>query len=285
MRWRNLESSGQVQDRRGTGRAVGGVVGGAGILGVLIVLLTNLLGGGAGFDQVDDLLGGMGGAEQAPQQQAAEFEGIDESEDFVRRVLGSTETAWGEIFSSVERNYNVPHLVLFEAATASGCGGANAAVGPHYCPVDETIYIDLDFFGEMQRRFGAGAAEFAQAYVIAHEVGHHVQNELDIMDEVQRLQRSDPGAANDLSVRLELQADCFAGVWAHTLYQRENVLEPGDIEDALAAAAAVGDDRIQQATTGQVNPESWTHGSADQRMEWFTQGYETGDANGCNTFG
>ncbi len=285
MRWRNLEASGQVQDRRGTGRVAAGAVGGAGILGVIVFLISTFLGGGGAMGPMGDLLGQMDAAEQPTQEQSAEFQGVDESEDFVRRVLGSTETAWGDIFTSVGRTYNEPDLVLFSDATASACGGATSAIGPHYCPVDETVYIDLDFFDEMQRRFGAGAADFAQAYVIAHEVGHHVQNELDIMDEVQQLQRSDRDAANDLSVRLELQADCFAGVWAYAIYQRDNVLEAGDIEEALAAAAAVGDDRIQQATTGRVNPESWTHGSAEQRMEWFSRGYETGDANECNTFG
>ncbi len=265
------------------GRAAAGV-GGLGIVGLLIALLVGGLGGG-GDGGLGDLLEQMAGA-QAPAQegQAEQFEGVDESEDFVRRVLGSTETVWSDIFTAAGETYQPASLVLFSNSTQSACGGATSAIGPHYCPVDETVYIDLDFFGELQRRFGAGAADFAQAYVIAHEIGHHVQRELGIMGQVSELQRADPANANQLSVSLELQADCLAGIWANALYARDDVLEPGDIEEALDAAAAVGDDRIQAATTGQVNPETWTHGSAEQRVEWFSTGYESGDPNQCNTF-
>jgi predicted metalloprotease len=285
MRWRKLETSDRVQDRRGTGAKVAGGVGGLGLIGVLIALLLGGFGGGGGFGEIGDLLGQVQEAQAPPQQQQAdEFQGVDESEDFVRRVLGSTETVWTEVFREAGVVYQPANLVLFNNPTSSACGGARSEVGPHYCPLDQTVYIDLGFFDVLTQRFGASAGDFAQAYVIAHEIGHHVQNELQIMDEVQQLQRSDPGNANELSVRLELQADCLAGVWANSIWQREDVLEPGDIEEALSAAAAVGDDRIQAATTGRVSPESWTHGSAEQRMRWFTEGYETGDPNVCDTF-
>jgi len=283
MRWRKLETSDKVQDRRGTGAKVAGGVGGVGILGVLIALLFG--GGGGGFGDIGDLLGQVQqGQAPAQQEQAEEFQGVDEQEDFVRRILGSTETVWTDIFRDGGITYKAASLVLFDAPTESACGGARSEVGPHYCPLDQTVYVDLEFFQVLTERFGASAGDFAQAYVIAHEIGHHVQNELNIMDEVQQLQRSDAGNANELSVRLELQADCLAGVWANSIWQRDNVLEQGDIEEALSAASAVGDDRIQQATSGRVSPESWTHGSAEQRVRWFKSGYETGDPNACDTF-
>ncbi len=285
MRWRKLETSSNVEDRRGTGGAIAAGAGGLGIIGLLIALLFGG-GSGGGFGGIDDLLGQMQGgtAPAQPTEQAEEFQGIDEEEDFVRRVLGSTETVWTDIFAAGGQQYTPASLVLFDAPTPSACGGARSEVGPHYCPLDQTIYVDLNFFDELRRRFGASSGDFAQAYVIAHEVAHHVQNELNIMDEVQRLQRSNPNDANELSVRLELQADCLAGVWANAIFLREDILEPGDIEEALSAAAAVGDDRIQQATTGRVNPESWTHGSSEQRVQWFNDGYRSGDPNQCDTF-
>jgi predicted metalloprotease len=284
MRWKRLETSDNVQDRRGRGTTAAVGVGGVGILGVLIALIFG--GGGGGFGEIGDMLGQMqgGSAPAQPAEQAEEFQGIDESEDFVRRVLGSTETAWTQVFSQAGATYVAASLVLFDAPTQSACGGARSEVGPHYCPVDKTVYIDLNFFGELENRFGASTGDFAQAYVIAHEIGHHVQNELNIMSEVQQLQRANPDQANELSVRLELQADCLAGVWANSIWQREDILEQGDIEDALSAASAVGDDRIQEVTTGRVNPESWTHGSSEQRVRWFNEGYTTGDPNACDTF-
>jgi hypothetical protein len=284
VRWRKLEASDNVQDRRGMGGKAAAGLGGAGLIGVILAVVFSLLGGGGAGGQVDDLLNQVAPAENPSGSQPPEFEGVDESEDFVRRVLGSTETTWEGIFSGSGRQYQPATLVLFTGGTQSACGGAQSAIGPHYCPVDTSVYIDLDFFGEMQQRFGAGEAEFAQAYVIAHEIGHHVQNELGIMSQVSRLQQEDPENANELSVKLELQADCLAGIWAHNLYQREDVLQQGDVQAALDAAAAVGDDNIQRQTTGQVSPESWTHGSSEQRMEWFTTGYESGDPNQCNTF-
>ena len=190
-----------------------------------------------------------------------------------------------DIFSAADLSYEPAELVLFTGSTQSGCGGATSAVGPHYCSLDSTIYIDLAFFDELQRRFGARGGDFAEAYVIAHEVAHHVQNLLGVSGQVRQLSQEDPSQRNDLSIRLELQADCFAGVWANALYQRENVLEPGDIEEGLDAAAAVGDDRIQESVTGRSDPETWTHGAAAQRVEWFQIDYQTGDPNACNTFG
>ncbi len=284
MRWNKLETSGNVQDRRGARRTIGAGAGGLGLIGLVVLLISSLTGGGGGFEGIDDLLGQVQGATPPAQDQPEEFAGMDQSEDFVRRVLGSTETLWDAVFMDAGGTYQPAGLVLFTQATDSRCGGATSAIGPHYCPVDETIYIDLDFFAELEQRFGAGGGDFAQAYVIAHEVGHHIQQELGIMEEVQRLQQSDPGNANELSVRLELQADCFAGMWAHSVWRRGDVLEPGDIQEALDAAAAVGDDRIQEATTGQVNPESWTHGSAEQRMQWFDAGYRSGMIDQCDTF-
>ncbi len=191
---------------------------------------------------------------------------------------------WTDLFAQAGQQYRPADLVLFEGSTNSACGGATSAIGPHYCPLDEQIYIDLGFFDELQRRFGASGGDFAEAYVIAHEVAHHVQNLLGISDQVNALSQQDPSQRNGLSVRLELQADCWSGVWAHSIYQRGDVLEPGDIEEALSAAAAVGDDRIQAQSGGRINPESWTHGSSEQRVAWFSTGYETGDPNACDTF-
>ncbi|MCP3977605.1 MAG: zinc metallopeptidase [bacterium] len=283
MRWRKLERSQNVEDRRGSkAGAVAGGVGGLGIIGVLIALLF----GGGGGGGLGDALSGLGSGSAAPQsqEQPPEYQGLDEVEDFVTAILGSTETVWNKVFADAGQTYQPTTLVLFSGFTDSGCGGANAQVGPHYCPLDKTIYIDRDFYAELERRFGASGGDFAEAYVVAHEVAHHVQNELGIMDSVRTEQQRDPGQANAYSVALELQADCLAGVWANSIFQRGDVLEQGDIEEALNAASSVGDDRIQQATQGQVNPETWTHGSSQQRVDWFTQGYQTGDATRCDTF-
>jgi len=287
MRWRNLERSQNVEDRRGTrAGAVAGGIGGLGIIGVLIAVLFGGGNGGGLGDAFGDALSGLnaGGDAAQSQEQPPQYEGLDEVEDYVSAVLGSTETVWIDVFSNSGRTYQKPTLVLFTDFTNSACGGANAQVGPHYCPADKTIYVDRDFYGELERRFGATGGDFAEAYVVAHEVGHHVQNELGVMDQVRSAQQSDPANANDYSVALELQADCLAGVWANYIFQRGDVLERGDIEEALNAAAAVGDDRIQQATQGQINPETWTHGSSQQRVQWFTTGYETGDATRCDPF-
>lgn len=280
MRWRNLERSTNVEDRRGRTAKVAGGVGGLGIIGVILALL---LGGGGG--DVGDLLNQLG-ASQQPQtsEDPSQFEGIDDDEAFVTAILGTTETLWTDVFEASELQYHPAHVVLFTTATDSACGGANSATGPHYCPLDQTVYIDLTFYDELQRRFGATGGDFAEAYVLAHEIGHHVQNELSIMDDVRSIQESRPADANEYSVRLELQADCLAGVWAYSIYQREDVLESGDIAEGLNAAESVGDDRIQLTTTGRINPESFTHGTAEQRTHWFSVGYETGDPGACDTF-
>jgi uncharacterized protein len=260
-------------------------IGGLGGIGLIIVLLLSLFGGGGGgLDQILDQLQGA----QAPTQtgqQPEEFQGEDDYEVFVSTVLGSTDDTWNTIFQSWGMTYVEPKLVLFRGSTNSACGGASAAVGPHYCPLDETIYIDETFFDELVRRFGASGGDVAEAYVIAHEVGHHVQKRLGILEEVQRAQQAarSPAEANDLSIRLELQADCFAGVWAYSIKDL-GVFLPGEIQEAMDAAAAVGDDRIQERVQGQVSPETWTHGSSEQRVAWFTRGWENGDPSMCNTF-
>jgi hypothetical protein len=284
MRWRNLERSKNVEDRRGQRARIAGGVGGLGIIGLLLALF--LSGGGGDLGGMGDLLDQLGGAQQtaAPAETADEFAGVDEDEDFVMAILGTTETLWTDLFAASGQVYDPATVVLFSQATASACGGANSATGPHYCPLDETVYIDLTFYDELQRRFGAAGGDFAEAYVLAHEIGHHVQHELGIMDDVRRLQQERPGDANEYSVRLELQADCLAGVWANAIFQRDNVLEPGDIREGLNAAESVGDDRIQLTTTGRVNPENFTHGTSEQRANWFSEGYRTGDPAACDTF-
>lgn len=265
------------------GAAIGG--GGVGIVAVLAIVL-GMCGGGADLGQLAPMLEGLQAPAAVPQEVGtppSDAESVEERE-FVEAVLGSTETLWVDMFTGSGVTYQPAALVLFTGSTNSGCGGANSQVGPHYCPLDQTIYIDLDFFGELQARFGAQGGDFAEAYVIAHEVAHHVQQLLGISDDVRQMQQQYPDDANDLSVRIELQADCLAGVWANSMYQRGDVLQPGDIQESLDAAASVGDDRIQEAIQGRVTPESWTHGSSEQRMQWFTAGYESGDPNLCDTF-
>ncbi len=281
-RWNRIGSKGNVQDRRGLARP-GMALGGLGGVGVIVFLLITLFGGGSGLDQV---MGQLESAAPQTEEQPAEFRGEDEYEVFASSVLGSTDDTWTAIFASADLSYVEPTLVLFRDATASGCGTATSAVGPHYCPLDETIYLDETFFDALVSRFGAEGGDVAEAYVIAHEVGHHVQNRLGIMEEVQSAQRSagTQAEANELSVALELQADCFAGVWANSL-RDAGVFLPGEIDEAIDAAAAVGDDRIQERVEGQVSPERWTHGSSAQRVRWFNRGFETGDAAACDTFG
>jgi predicted metalloprotease len=259
-------------------------IGGLGGIGAIVFLLITLLGGGgSGLDQMMDQLAGA----QAPDsgEQPPEFQGVDEYEEFASIVLGSTDDTWGAIFTDAGLTYVEPTLVLFRDVTQSGCGGATSAVGPHYCPTDETIYIDETFYDELTARFDARGGDVAEAYVMAHEVGHHVQKQLGVMDQVRQAQQSagSQEAVNDLSVRLELQADCFAGVWANSL-RDAGVFLPGEIEEATDAAAAVGDDRIQEKVQGQITPETWTHGSSEQRVEWFNRGFETGDPTACDTF-
>jgi predicted metalloprotease len=204
-----------------------------------------------------------------------------ETDEFLAYVVSDIQDFWASTFSSSGRDYPETRLVLFQDATQSECGPASAATGPFYCPIDQKVYLDLGFFDQLESRFGAEGGDFAIAYVVAHEFGHHVQTVLGVSQAVQDQAGSDPSRRNDLSVRQELQADCLAGVWSHSAMSD---LEPGDIEEALSAASAVGDDRIQAATTGRIDPESWTHGSAEQRAAWFTTGYRSGNVGDCDTF-
>jgi predicted metalloprotease len=243
----------------------------------LVVLVVALLGGFSG--------GGGGPFEafpQAPQAQPGEVPQNDQTRRFLAQVVGDVEETWERIFVAGDRRYQPTTLVLFEQATRTGCGIGSAQTGPFYCPADGRVYLDISFFRELRDRFGA-PGDFAQAYVIAHEIAHHVQNQLGISSDVRRAQQEDPAQANELSIRLELQADCLAGVWAHSAYA-EQQLEAGDLQEGLRAAAAVGDDRIQEQATGRIDRESWTHGSSSQRVEWFRRGFDSGDPNACDTF-
>jgi predicted metalloprotease len=279
MKWRKGYRSKDVTDARRGGRGTAVAAGGGGIIAVIIALFVALSGGGDGGLSLDQLT-------PAPPAQQPQT-GPDPNED-VRSIaeftLDQAQDSWSALFAEAGQEYPRAKMTLFSGSTASGCGSATSQIGPHYCPRDQTIYIDLDFFRELETRFGA-AGDFAEAYVIAHEVSHHVQNITGVMDEVRGLQSqaNSQQDVNQYSVRLELQADCLAGIWARAAYQA-NLLDPGDTQEAIEAAEAVGDDRIQQAATGMVNPESWTHGSSAQRVEWFNIGYNTGDANACNTF-
>jgi len=232
------------------------------------------------------LVGGGGAPQGAPATQQAPVAASPEEENLVKLVsfvLDDTQNTWETIFASSGQTYQRARLALFRDGVRSACGSASASMGPFYCPADQRVYIDLAFYEDLRSRFGADG-DFAQAYVIAHEIGHHVQNVLGISDEVRSAQQQNPDNANELSVLLELQADCFAGLWAHTSQKSNNILQPGDVEEAMGAAAAVGDDRIQKQSSGRVNPESWTHGSSDQRMRWFRTGLESGDLKSCDTF-
>jgi hypothetical protein len=282
MRLEDQQRSTNVEDRRGmtVGRGIAG--GGIGI--VVIALIAMFMGVDPSLVLNNPLT--TGSATQAPQPQVSTKAPSreDKMADFVAAVLGSTEETWGEIFARSGRTYRKPVLVLFTGAVQSACGLAQAAVGPFYCPADQKLYIDLDFYRELQDRFRA-PGDFAQAYVIAHEVGHHVQNLLGIADKVQAAQqRANQRQSNEFSVRMELQADCLAGIWAAHANRAKRILEPGDLEEGLNAAAAVGDDRMQQAARGRISPDSFTHGSARQREQWFRRGLEGRDLKACDTF-
>ena len=283
MRLEDERESRNVEDRRGA-RSVGGTGRRIGIGTVAIALIAMLM--GADPSTVISLLTGGGqGVSQPVQQSAQQSTPVDdEASRFVRRVLAKTEDTWGTIFKASGAQYREPTLVLFSGATRTACGVGETAMGPFYCPADEKVYIDLAFNRELATRFGA-PGEFAQAYVIAHEVGHHVQNLLGIAAKVQEVRsRASARDANALSVRLELQADCFAGVWARTADEMKAFLDRGDIDQALRAAAAIGDDRLQQQSGGRVVPDSFTHGSSEQRKRWFSRGFETGSVKACDTF-
>jgi hypothetical protein len=285
MRWEGREGSSNIEDRRGM-RLPGGRGTGFGCIGLLVVLGISLL-TGADPRQLLSLLGIV--EQMVPQQAPATQEGPvgqapadDPQAKFIGVVLKDTENTWNTVFQKSGKNYSEPTLVLFDGQVASACGMASAAVGPFYCPLDSKVYLDLAFFRELDRRFGA-PGDFAQAYVVAHEVGHHVQNLLGLSDQVQAAQQRarSQDEANALSVRLELQADCFAGVYGHL---NQQVLDPGDVEEGLRAAAAIGDDMMQQQSQGYVAPESWTHGSSEMRMRWLRQGLTSGDPASCDTF-
>jgi len=302
MRWRPSSET-QVEDRRGSGGLGGGGLGGLGsgglgsggipipvggglggiVILVIFLLVSGVLNGSGGSGG----LGGLGGA--APGGGAlASLDPNDTTAEFVNSVTVDVQGFWADRFAASGQSYPQTVLVLYSGQTQSGCGVASSSTGPFYCPGDQKVYLDTAFFDELKTRFGAPGL-FAEAYVIAHEFGHHVQDALGIMNDANARQQSDSSSANDISIRLELQADCLAGVWAHSVWaqpDQANVesITQADIQDGLNAAAAVGDDRIQQETTGQINQDTWTHGSSAQRTHWFDQGFTQGTTEGCDTF-
>jgi len=280
MRMDDYRESDNIEDRRGGGGGIGR--GGVGIGGIALALVISYF---TGINPMT-LLGFIEQTPLARQEAPAAHKppANDETARFVSKVLASTEDVWTTAFQQNGRQYENPKLVLFTGATPTACGTGQTAMGPFYCPGDHKVYIDLAFYRELKERFKA-PGEFAQAYVVAHEVGHHVQNLLGIADKVHEArQRAGKAEGNALSVRMELQADCLAGVWGKRTDTMKQVLEPGDLEAALTAASAIGDDRLQQQAQGRIVPESFTHGSSEQRVRWFKRGFETGDMNQCNTF-
>ncbi|MBW5823910.1 zinc metallopeptidase [Yersinia kristensenii] len=286
MRWQGRRESDNVEDRRGDSSGGGGgfrpPIGGKGGLVILIVVLV------AGYYGVDltPLLNGsdpMSQTQTQPRSQSAVSAKDDQYAKFTSVVLADTEDTWKPIFQQMGRSYQEPKLVMYRGATRTGCGTGQSVMGPFYCPADSTVYIDLSFYEDMRNKLGAGG-DFAQAYVIAHEVGHHVQHLMGIDTKVwQQQQGASEAEANRLSVKMELQADCFAGVWGKAM-EKQNVLEIGDLQEALNAAQAIGDDRLQQQRQGRVVPDSFTHGTSAQRYTWFKRGFDSGDPNSCNTF-
>ena len=292
MRWGDMRPSDNVE-QRGSGGGGGFPIGGGGMrLGggaIILIVVVSLIFGINPLTILSSLDGGGGPVVTTPQQQPQQAQPKQSNEqraakdpafDMVRRVVGDTEDVWGVLFKNMGAQYRPPRLAEFNGSTRSACGMASAASGPFYCPADQQVYLDMAFFNELSRRFGA-PGDFANAYVIAHEIGHHVQNQLGTMDKFEAATaRGDGRARNAMSVRLELQADCYAGVWGYYAAKR-NLLEPGDVEEGLRAAAAVGDDNI---TKGTVSPDKFTHGTAAQRTYWFRQGMASGDPRKCNTF-
>jgi len=284
MRWTPGGDNEDIEDRRdetGGGSVGGGGFGGGrvGIGGLIVLGLLSLI---FGRDFISPFLGGGSPAPVERRPDPVRSEREKPQKDFVGFVLGDAQKTWEGIFPSLGVPYRHAKLVLFRDAVDTACGGAESATGPFYCPGDEKVYIDLGFFDELARRFGA-PGQFAQAYVLAHELGHHVQKLVGTEAKVRRAQQANPQAAKALSVRMELQADCYAGIWGHSTQER-NILEEGDVDQGLAAAAAVGDDRLQKAAGRRVSPENFTHGSSAQRVAWFRKGFSTGDFNACNTF-
>lgn len=294
MKWRGRGGAGRIEDRRGAGGGLGGggiplpmgKAGGGG-LGLIVMLVIYLIfgglpGGGGGGFAVDP---GTGQFPQAPAPTEEELQKApaDDPAKFVDFVAGDVDATWQKLFADSGKVYEPPIVVLYDDQVSTACGNAPATVGPFYCPADKKVYLDLPFMAELQQRLGANG-DFAQAYIVAHEIGHHVQNLLGVMEDVDLARQENPDDANDLSVRLELQADCLAGIWAHSAVRQQDLLETGDLEEALTAAAAVGDDRIQKQAGGEVNPDTFTHGSGEQRVTWFKNGFEAGDPTGCDTF-
>jgi predicted metalloprotease len=280
VRMDDSRESENVEDRRGAGPRIGG----RGTIGIGTIVLA-LVAMYFGVDPSVVLNMAENGAptqQQAPVQQTP---ANDQQARFIRKVVGETEDTWNDIFKQYANvTYTAPKLVLFTGATPTACGTGQAAMGPFYCPADSKVYLDLSFFDELQRRFKA-PGDFAQAYVIAHEVGHHVQHLLGITDRVDQARRQSPAQANAASVRLELQADCFAGLWANHADAARHILEAGDVEEALNAASAIGDDRLQKQSQGYVVPDAFTHGTSAQRVRWFKRGLQSGDLKQCDTFG
>jgi predicted metalloprotease len=282
MRWRGRRGSDNIADvRRGGGARMGARTGGVGILGVIVVVVLGMV---FGVDLTPLLGGGSGAPVGAPTASGPNV--IDDAgEEFVSVVLADTEDVWTAEFAARGGRYDPPTLVLFSGAVASACGQASSAVGPFYCPADSQVYLDLDFFRTLERDLGA-RGEFARAYVIAHEVAHHVQNLIGVMEQTSALrQRAGAAEANAISVRVELQADCLSGVWARKAEEMFGVLERGDVEAAMDAASRIGDDALQRRSQGYVVPDSFTHGSSAQRVDWFERGFESGSMEACDTFG
>jgi predicted metalloprotease len=294
MRIDELPKSDRVEDRRG---GLSGFPGGRGGIGLGTIVILGLIGWALGIDPRVLIEGAetMSRNDQTQQQSDAgsttsSAAPSDTMGQFVSAVLGSTEAQWTDIFAQAGRRYEPPTLVMFSGATRSGCGSAQAAMGPFYCPVDQKVYLDTSFFQDLERRFracdvGSKTCQFSQAYVIAHEIGHHVQNQLGLLPQVQEAQRGmDRAEANSLQVRVELQADCLAGVWANRAQEKWKFIEPGDVEAAMQTASAIGDDRLQRQTQGHVVPDAFTHGTSAQRTRWFMTGLRTGDVARCDTF-
>jgi predicted metalloprotease len=296
MRWKRNTGFDQIEDRRGQGGgSIGFPSGGGGgaipipipggkaggglgtiiVVVVLFLLFSGVLGGSGSIPGMGGMSGGGGAVEPG-----GTLDPQSDTDQQLAYIVDSIQTFWASTFQASGRDYPKTKLVLFDGGTQSSCGPASAATGPFYCPADQKVYLDLGFFDELKSRFGAEGGDFAMAYVVAHEFGHHVQMALGIAEPVEQMGAQDPSRRNDLSVRQELQADCLAGVWANS----SGDIQEGDIQEALSAAAAVGDDRIQETTSGRVDPESWTHGSAEQREAWFTRGFKSGSTDQCDTF-
>ena len=292
MKWRGRGGAGRIEDRRGRGGSLGGGIplpigkagGGLGLIIMLAIFLLSggLPGGGGGGFGIDP---GTGQLPQAPGASATDLDKApaDDAGKFVDFVAGDVDATWTKLFAESGQTYEPATVVLYDDAVSSGCGNTPSTVGPFYCPRDRKVYLDLPFMEQLQQRLDA-PGDFAQAYIVAHEIGHHVQNLLGVMDDVNLQSQESPDDANELSVRLELQADCLARIWGHSAYARGDLLETGDLEEGLAAAAAVGDDRIQRQAGQEVNPESFTHGTGEQRVTWFRKGFDTGDPTACDTF-